>query len=152
MKYNKYTHSSIYKIVDNTNGNVYVGSTIQTLKERLNRHKTNFRNGCYCSSQEILKQGNYKIVLIKDFDCNSLIELETEETKYQRNMVCINKRIARLTDEERKQNKTNIKWFDKINCDCGGTYTRKNKTQHNKTTKHKKYLKSKTKFIFKIKR
>ncbi len=30
---NKYENGKIYKIVDNTNGDIYIGSTIQTLKK-----------------------------------------------------------------------------------------------------------------------
>ena len=150
MDISKYRNGKIYMITTENSNDIYIGSTIKTLKSRLTQHEIDFRNGVYCSSSEIIKQGDFKIVLIKDFDCNSLIELETEETKFQREMVCVNKRQARLMRDQ--INKTNIKWYEKNNCECGGTFTLKNKTQHNRTLKHTKYLKSKTKYIFKIKK
>jgi len=89
-------------MTENSN-DIYIGSTVQTLTKRLGQHETHFRTGRYCSSAEIIKQGDYKIVLIKNFACNSLLELETEETKFQKDMVCVNKKLARITEEERKQ-------------------------------------------------
>ena len=86
-------------VTDNSN-DIYVGSTIRTLKERLQRHVSDYRTGVYKSSQEILKQGNYKIILIKNFPCNSKNELEREEGKFQRDLECINKNIAGRTVEE----------------------------------------------------
>jgi Uri superfamily endonuclease len=44
---NKYNNGKIYKIIDNTNGNVYYGSTVQTLGERLSRHISSLN----CSSK-----------------------------------------------------------------------------------------------------
>jgi len=90
-------------IMTENSNDIYVGSTAQTLKQRLHVHKSYYRTGLYCSSSEILKQGNYKIVLIKNFACNSRFELETEETKYQRDLVCVNKNRARITKEEKLQ-------------------------------------------------
>jgi hypothetical protein len=66
MKYNKYTHSSIYKIVDNTNGNIYVGSTIQQpLVRRLDNHRGHYKKYLEgkerkCMSYDILDNGDYK--------------------------------------------------------------------------------------------
>ena len=37
---NKFHNSKIYKITDNTNNQVYIGSTIKTLQQRLQGHKT----------------------------------------------------------------------------------------------------------------
>ena len=55
---NKYNKGKIYKIVDNTNGNVYIGSTIQTLSQRLGGHETNLN----CSSRDIIANGDYDII------------------------------------------------------------------------------------------
>ena len=44
----------IYKIIDNTNGNVYVGQTIQKLNQRIYGHKSEFKSGkITCSSKLI---------------------------------------------------------------------------------------------------
>ena len=98
-----YQNGKIYMIITENSNDIYVGSTVQTLKRRLEQHECKYRKGVYRSSQEILKQGNYKIVLIKNYACNSKLELETEEAKYQRDLVCVNKYRARITEEERRE-------------------------------------------------
>ena len=68
METNKYSKGKIYMIITENSNDIYVGSTIKTLKVRLQNHESKYRTGDrYCSSQEILKQGGYKIVLIKNF-------------------------------------------------------------------------------------
>ena len=164
-----YSNGKIYMIITENSNDIYVGSTVQTLKQRLHVHASQYKSGVYCSSQEILKQGNYKIVLIKNYACNSKLELETEETKYQRDLVCVNKKKARITEEDKKQyridnrdktnkrgreiyamkkkgcyignkQKINVLRDEKFTCECGGKYTGRNKAQHEKTDKHKKHL------------
>ena len=39
----KYIDSKIYKIIDNTNQNIYIGSTIQSLRQRLSGHEHDAR-------------------------------------------------------------------------------------------------------------
>lgn len=135
-------------ITENSN-DIYVGSTVQTLKERLQGHESRYRVALYCSSQEILKQGNYKIVLIKNFACNSKLELETEETKYQRDLVCVNKYRARITLEEKRQYKKQYKKQYKIN----NREKINKKKRENRARKKKELLENKKKrIIFKIKK
>ena len=86
----------IYKIVDNTNGNIYIGKTDQTLKVRLNEHKSHKK----CSSKEIIKNGDYKIELIEE------TEDETRERYWILNTECVNKQIPGRTKKEwNKDNK-----------------------------------------------
>jgi len=88
-------------IMTENSSDIYVGSTIQTLKRRLVKHESDYRTGNrYCSSQEILKQGGYKIILIKNFPCSSENELWREEGKFQRDLVCVNNNIAGRTKKE----------------------------------------------------
>ena len=96
---NNYNKGKIYKIVDNTNGNIYIGSTIQTLSERLGGHKTNLN----CSSRDIIANGGYDIILIENYPCNSKKELETRERYFIENNICINKLIPRRTKKEYEQ-------------------------------------------------
>jgi len=79
----------IYKIVDNTNGNIYVGRTKQTLKQRLSVHK--YQN---CTSIEIIKNGDYKIELIEETDD------KTRERYWIENTDCVNKVIPGRTKKE----------------------------------------------------
>ena len=107
-----YAQAKIYKIIDNTNGNVYIGSTCQpTLAKRLVGHRTMFKswtngkNKKYVSSFEILKNGDYSILLIEEVvGCKSKDELRARERIHIENNVCVNK-IKRVivSKEERKE-------------------------------------------------
>jgi len=93
---NKYQEGKIYKIVCNITGETYYGSTTHTLNFRLRKHK----NDKSCISRNIIERGDYKIELIKDYPCNSLYELEEEESKYIRENECINIIIPHRTKKE----------------------------------------------------
>ena len=84
----------IYRIVDNTNGNIYIGKTKGQLNQRLWEHKGDFNRGKYCSSQEILKNGDYDIKLIEE------TEDESRERYHILNTECINKQIPGRTKKE----------------------------------------------------
>ena len=62
MHINNYIKSySIYSIRDNTNQNVYIGST-SNLTGRINTHISSFKAGnSSCSSVKVLKNDNYTI-------------------------------------------------------------------------------------------
>ena len=103
---NKYQTGKIYKLIDNTNGNEYYGSTIQDLKKRKSRHVTaykrylNKKTNYVITSYVIIKNNNYEIYLVEDFPCNSKNELETREAYYIRNNNCVNKFIPCRTQKE----------------------------------------------------
>jgi len=103
MENNKYQEGKIYKIVCNITNEIYYGSTIETLEERLSIHKTAKRKNCI--SRNIINRGDYKIELIKDYPCNNVWELEEEEGKYIRNNTCINIKIPHRTQKEYQQDK-----------------------------------------------
>ena len=103
---NKYKNGKIYKIVDNTNDNVYIGSTIKKyLSARLSEHRCEYgrflkgKKGI-CKSGEIIKNGDYDIILIENYSCNSKKELETRERTHIENNNCINKVIPGRTNKE----------------------------------------------------
>ncbi len=90
----------IYKIIDNTNGNVYIGKTEETLNIRLTKHKYDFKVGKSCSSCQILKNGDYKIELIEE------THDESRERYWILNTECVNKQIPGRTKKEwNKDNK-----------------------------------------------
>ena len=112
-----YKQSKIYKLVDNTNGNVYYGSTTQTyLSKRLSQHRTAFNGGNHSSSHEILKNNDYDIVLVELYPCNSKDELIMRERYYIENNKCVNKSIPgrtkleyRYTDKMLEYNKQYVR-------------------------------------------
>ena len=83
----------IYKIVDNTNGNVYIGQTTQTLKQRLARHRCDKT----CTSRDIIKNGDYEIILIEETDD------KTRERYWILNTECINIQVPGRTQRERDE-------------------------------------------------
>jgi hypothetical protein len=142
----------IYKIIDNTTGNVYIGSTIQKLNIRLSKHKSDYKqylNGKdhYTTSFDIIKNNNYRIELIKYVVYKDKIELFQRERYYIENNECVNKCIPSRTDKDyikeynkqyRINNNEYIKEYNKIKyeCECGSSICQYQKERHFKTLKH----------------
>ena len=127
-----YQLSKIYEIRCNITNNIYYGSTTQKyLSSRITQHKRDFKRwlndnkNTYISSFEILKNGDYKILLVENVKCNSKDELRQREQHYIDNNDCINKRKALRTEEEKKEQRKK--------------YYEDNKEKENKQTK--KYYK-----------
>ena len=92
----------VYKIHDNTNGDDYYGSTIQTLKERLRKHK----NDLNCSSKSIIQNGDYNMILVQTIQFENKKQLLELEKYYINNFNCVNKQLPFRTDEERIEYQT----------------------------------------------
>jgi len=135
---NKYQISKIYKLVDLTNDDMYIGSTTRkNLNTRLSEHVHDYKRylrGTYhdVSSFKIIEGGNYKIELVESYPCQSRKELNTREGYWINQYVCVNKYIAGRTAKQQK----NIK----NTCACGGKYTNSNKSNHLRSKKHNSYL------------
>ena len=101
-----YSNAKIYKIVDNTNGNIYIGSTCKKLCQRIAQHRYDFKrylNGkfSYITSFKILENGDYDIILIEeDKDCENKDQLKAKERHYIESLDCVNKRIEGRTHHE----------------------------------------------------
>lgn len=110
---NKYENSKIYKICSDFGDDMYVGSTTNQLSKRMATHRSDYRQWKQgkkgkCSSYDIFdKYGvdNCKIILVEECKCNNKNQLRKKEDEYIRNMDCINKNKAFITDEEKKQYK-----------------------------------------------
>ena len=79
-----YKNGMIYKLVNDVNDDIYIGSTTQTLPKRLGNHKAKYK--CYLNEKcdfitsfNIIKYQSCKIILIEEFPCKSKIELEKRE-------------------------------------------------------------------------
>ena len=111
---NKFYNGKIYKIIDNTNNNVYIGSCCSSLKTRLSKHKFSYemflfnniksyeilKNKDYIKSYEILKNNDYKIELLEDCDINTEHELLERERFFIKNNECLNKNLADINYEQ----------------------------------------------------
>ena len=155
-----YQDGKIYKIVDNTNGNVYIGSTCKKyLSSRLACHVLDYKKSLvskyYMTSFDIIKNGNYDIVLIEKYPCEDKEDLHKRERFYIESINCVNKNIpTRIPKEYRNDNKEKIKLqkakYRKDNreiinikqnqiclCDvCNCNYTLHHKSRHERTQKH----------------
>jgi len=103
-----YKTSKIYKIIDNTNDSIYVGSTTRPLKERLKSHSDKYKKyingiGRFTSSFDIIKNNDYKIILIENYPCDNINELHQREQYHIDNNNCINIQRAYLSKENRKE-------------------------------------------------
>ena len=102
-----YQLGKIYKIVCNTTGLVYFGSTTEpNLSRRLAKHTAHFRQytnggGHFTTSYEILKNNNFEIILVEQYPCNSKDELYTRERYFIENNECVNKIIPTRSPEEK---------------------------------------------------
>jgi len=97
---------SIYKIYDNTNGNVYYGSTSERLLgKRLAHHRGHYKDWCNgkgggCKSFDIIKNGDYDISLVEKVNYEEKVELHRRERWYIENNECVNKNIPTRTKKE----------------------------------------------------
>ena len=99
-----YSTGKIYQIVptcDYEEGDIYIGSTIRPLSERMGSHRTK-SDGCK-SKLLFLKYGveNCKIELIEEYPCANRNLLLKREGEIQRSLKCINKKIAGQTYQDR---------------------------------------------------
>jgi hypothetical protein len=76
----KYQRTLVYGIICMITGQMYVGSTVRTLEERIEEHIRD-RD---CSAWQILERGNYKAYEIQRWPCNTLREVLTLEGGWQR--------------------------------------------------------------------
>lgn len=95
----------IYKLISSECKEVYIGSTIKTLKERLLSHRwsyTRYLNGtfAYLTAYEILKYVDVKIELLFEGEFNTKREMHRLEGEYIKNTEnCINRCIMGFRKE-----------------------------------------------------
>ena len=100
-----YELGKIYKIVCDTTGLIYVGSTCETLSRRLAAHDRCYRSYLtrgigYTSSFQLLENNNYHIILLELYPCTCTDELRARERFYIETIDCVNKNIPGRTKSE----------------------------------------------------
>ena len=143
----KYQNGKIYKITNEDMPElVYYGSTIQTLKIRLSKHRYACLNKNN-SSKILFNTENYNIQLIELYPCENRKQLCEREGWYIRNNDCINKNIAGRTYKEyykeyHKLNKNILnqknKDYRKLNKEYHKEYHKLNKNKLNENAKEKR--------------
>jgi hypothetical protein len=115
-----YQNGKIYIIVCNITDECYIGSTTEpTLARRLAKHVKDYKvwksgKSGKVYSYDIIGRGDYQMLLIENFPCNSRDELTSREgemiRQYKMNSLCMNKNIAGRTIQQWKEdNKDKVK-------------------------------------------
>jgi len=114
---NKYTRSKIYRLVNDIDTEIYIGSTCKSLAVRKAKHK-------YCAKQNIhqnvyshLNQvgwDNVHIILIENYPCDNIDQLRARERYWIEELKpSLNKKLPLRTDKEwRAQNIDKVKQND----------------------------------------
>ena len=100
-----YQLSKIYKLWSPSTNLIYIGSTTQTIAQRLAEHLAVYRRyknnkGYFITSFKILECEDYKIELIENYSCNNKEQLHKKEGEYIRSLDCVNKKIEGRTKKE----------------------------------------------------
>jgi hypothetical protein len=102
-----YSKGKIYKIVVDTQEEYkpYVGSTIQTLSNRMSEHRSGYKyKKNICSSFNLFERfgvDKCKIILIEEYSCDTHEQLLSRERYWFDNIECCNKMKPFITKEER---------------------------------------------------
>ena len=153
-----YANTQCYKIVSKQTDKIYIGMTTQTLANRLSGHKSKYRQyttgdkKTFCSSSEILKYGDAEIVFLFNCPCNSKEEVSVIERETIIKNNCVNQHlrqtkkqivenISKCSKGHYQNNKQaiNDRRNQRMECDCGGRYTLRNKAVHFKSQIHIRY-------------
>jgi len=100
----------IYKIVDNTNGDVYFGRIKKKLFNRMSGHRQDAKENKNISSQSIILNGDYSVEVVEYTNDKS------RERYYIENFNCVNKNIPQRTIKEwRNDNRDKWRKMDREN-------------------------------------
>ena len=131
-------YGRVYKLVCNDTGDCYIGSTRNSLQDRLQYHINDILVGHEtCMSREIIKRNNFRIDLLEEGWYESKEALLWRERRWMENTKCINKVRPIITLEER--NESNNRSGRKLRgqqvsvlCYCGGQYKPYKRSDHAK--------------------
>ena len=104
-----YLQEKIYKIVCNITGLIYIGSTVeQRLSRRLVEHRHQYNQYLkgehnYISSFKVIDGGNYEILLIENYPCESSDELRRRERYFIESEECVNLNYPIRTKEDKRE-------------------------------------------------
>lgn len=145
----------IYMIKCNITGEVYYGSTCSTLETRMSKHRAPSNK---CISKQIIDRGDYTYEIVLECRVPNKTELLKIENMYIKTNPCINSRAAYRSEEDIKQYHQNYRienastininnqnyyyTLPTIYCECGGSYVSRGKNRHEKTNKHREWLKT----------
>jgi group I intron endonuclease len=140
----KYVNGKIYKLVNDVDDKIYVGSTVKPLNIRFSEHKQDanrFPNRPAYDHFNKMRWSNVRIELIEKYPCESKAELHAHERVwYDKLNPMLNVMRPFVTEEEAHEKKIeydrkngNKSWTCEI-CNC--TYRQDNKSHHLHSKKH----------------
>ena len=104
-----YMNGKIYKLVVDNYDKIYIGSTCQTLSQRLCCHKSEYKNVVKTGStykkpksHELFSKGNVLIILLEDCPCDRKEQLLARERFHieQNKQICLNMTTPGKTKQE----------------------------------------------------
>ena len=147
-----YSQGKIYRLVNNDNDLIYIGSTCQTLANRLSQHRRDYKkyqanlSQNYCSSYEILKHPSAKILLVRHMACENKDQLCAIREAYVKVNDCVNKgnlkKMAASAYKKRYRKINGINLMEKHDCPCGGRYATEGVSTHKKSKMHSEFMKT----------
>lgn len=150
--YNQNGVVKIYKMFNSVNNKCYVGSTRKTIKLRLQSHLRMLKlynkiGEKWLTAYDIINEDpeNLKIELLEEFDFTNNKERFKRERYWIEKLDTVNKVIPTRTKKEYMEMDANR--YSNNYCDCGGSYRPRHMSTHNKTIRHKNYLKKMNKNI-----
>ena len=127
----------IYKISNNIDSDIYIGSTTNSLHLRFAVHiltakYTKSKNRLLYKKMNLLGIENFKIELVDEITCDDKKDLRTLEGYYISQLGTLNIRMSGRDIKE---------WRSiKRSCSCGKDYTLTNAARHKYSKYHNKYI------------
>ena len=97
-----YSKGKIYKILNTIDDEIYVGSTIENLGQRMSKHRANMKLTPHLNLYKHMHEldvENFYIELIEIYPCNDVYELRAREGYYIREIGTLNMLIAGRTKQ-----------------------------------------------------
>ena len=128
-----YQNGTIYVIRNQSDGDIYVGSTCQPLSKRMAMHRSDMKGykkerKLYTKMNE-LGADNFYIELVEECPCDNLEQLRKKEGEYIRSMGTLNSLISGRTKKE--WTLENIEHVKELN----HNYYEEHKAEHNERSK-----------------
>jgi hypothetical protein len=139
-----FSKAKIYKITNDYNNDVYVGSTCDLLTKRFSYHKSDYRKE-RCQNMPIYKLMNeigferFRIELIEDYPCQDRYQLRQREGNFIREIGTLNKVIAGRSSQQSQKEyyEANKEHINKLNREYNKEYKKVNKVKIQEYRKEK---------------
>jgi group I intron endonuclease len=131
---NNYSTSKIYKLINNVDNKIYIGSTYNSLSKRLwlHRNRSKTRTSKVYQHFRSIGMSNVSIVNLEHYPCDNKYDLLCRERHWIEELKPeLNTQIPIQTPHEAK-----AKLKQDVLCACGTSYKHGHKADHLKTSRH----------------